>query len=240
MRILKPRYSRILLKLSGEALAGSTGYGIDTEVLRSITLGIKEAHAMGAGVAIVIGGGNILRGVGNAIVKDRVTADYMGMFATVINALALQDSIVSHGMDCRVMSALEVTGVIEPFVRARALKHLERGRVIVFAGGTGSPFFTTDTTAALRALEIGADVLIKATKVDGVYSKDPEKYPDARFYPVVDYVQALEQRLGVMDMAAVSLCRDNGLEIRVISIKDPMNLKRLLEGNEIGSVVRGG
>lgn len=230
---------RILLKLSGEALAGEQGYGIQAAALASMTSGIKDAYDAGAQIGVVIGGGNIFRGVGAAIGSDRARADQMGMLATVINALAIQEALEGQGIPARVMSALEMPRVAETFVREKAIAHLEAGRVVIFAGGTGSPFFTTDTAAALRALEIGAQVLIKATKVDGVYDKDPVKHADARFYAELDYDEALSRNLGVMDATAITLCRDNGLEIRVINIKEPGSIRALLKGEPIGSIVRG-
>ncbi len=232
------KYNRILLKLSGEALAGKSGYGIDPDILASIAGSVKEVHAIGAKMGIVIGGGNIFRGLSKQRFVDRVYADYMGMLATVINALALQGGLDALGLHCRVLSAIEVNGVVEPFIRSRAVKHLEKGRMVIFAGGTGNPFFTTDTAAALRAMEIGADVLIKATRVDGIYNKDPEVSSDAIFFKELDYDQALTENLKFMDATAISLCRDNNLEIRVVNISDPKNLRRAIEDEAIGSIVR--
>jgi uridylate kinase len=231
-------YSRILLKLSGEALAGSKGFGIDGATLSAIASPVKIAHEMGTQVGIVIGGGNIFRGINASAGSDRVNADYMGMLATVINALAFKGALEMHGLECRVQSAIEMPSVVERHVKARAVKHLEKGRVVIFAGGTGSPFFTTDTTAALRALEIGAEVLIKATKVNGIYDRDPLKEPDATFFPELDFDTVLSMNLGVMDATAISLCRENNLEVRVINIFEKENLLRLLTGQAVGSVVR--
>jgi len=231
-------YRRILLKVSGEALAGGKGFGIDEATLTSFVAPIKAAHDSGVQVGLVIGGGNIFRGISAASMVDRVSADYMGMLATVINALAFKGALVSQGVECRVMSAIPIASTAEPITSERAIRHLEKGRVVVFAGGTGSPFFTTDTTAALRALEIRADVLIKATKVNGIYDKDPMRQGDALFFPELDVDTVLALNLGVMDAAAISLCREHNLEVRVINIFERNSLARLLEGEEIGSVVR--
>jgi uridylate kinase len=232
-------YKRILLKMSGEALAGDKGSGIDPETLASMARLIKDAHAAGAQIGVVVGGGNIFRGLEATVCSDRVNADHMGMLATVINAIAMQDALSTLSVPALVMSALEMPRVVETFVRDRAVEHLENGFVVIFAGGTGCPFFTTDTTAALRALEIEADVLIKATKVDGVYDKDPVKYLDACFFPVLTYDEALQRNLCVMDLTSITLCRDNNLEIRVINIKTPGSLEGLLKGDRVGSIVRG-
>ncbi|MGO9144739.1 MAG: UMP kinase [Desulfomonilia bacterium] len=231
-------YRRILLKVSGEALAGGKGFGIDEATLTSFVAPVKAAHDSGVQVGLVIGGGNIFRGISAASMVDRVSADYMGMLATVINALAFKGALVSQGVECRVMSAIPIASMAEPIASERAIRHLEKGRVVVFAGGTGSPFFTTDTTAALRALEIRADVLIKATKVNGIYDKDPMRHGDALFFPELDFDTVLTLNLGVMDAAAISLCREHNLEVRVINIFERNSLARLLEGEEIGSVVR--
>ncbi|MBN2297941.1 MAG: UMP kinase [Deltaproteobacteria bacterium] len=231
-------YRRILLKLSGEALAGGKRYGFDPDTLHAITANVIDALDMGIQVGIVIGGGNIFRGMDAGITSDRVSADHMGMLATVINALALKGSIERQGRSSKVFSAVDMPKVAQTFVASAAIECLEKSQAVIFAGGTGCPFFTTDTTAALRALEIQADVLIKATKVNGVYDKDPVKYPDAVFYPELDYDQVLSMNLGVMDATAISLCRDNDLIIRVINIKDPENLKGLLAGRSIGSIVK--
>ncbi|MCD6571245.1 MAG: UMP kinase [Deltaproteobacteria bacterium] len=231
-------YKRILLKLSGEALAGKLGHGIDHETLSSIALSVKEVHETGTQIGVVIGGGNIFRGLSSPKFVDQVYADYMGMLATVINALALQGTLDALGSPCRTLSAIEMKGIAEPFIRRRAIKHLEKGRLVIFAGGTGNPFFTTDTAAALRAMEIGADVLIKATRVDGIYNKDPEVSSDAILFKEIDYDQALAKDLKFMDATAISLCRDNNLEIRVINISDPKTLKKAIKDEAIGSIVR--
>lgn len=231
-------YKRILLKLSGEALAGDQGFGIQTEALRSMALSVKDACDSGAQAGIVLGGGNIFRGIQAGPEQNRARADAMGMLATVINALAMQEALEGLGIPARVMSAVEMPRVVETFVREKAVEHLDAGRVVVFAGGTGNPYFTTDSAAALRALEIEADVLIKATKVDGVYDKDPLKHADALFFPELDYEDALSRNLGVMDATAIALCRENNLEIRVINIREPGSVRKLLKGEPIGSVVR--
>jgi len=231
-------YKRILLKLSGEALAGSKRFGIDKETLAGMTASVKGAINLGVQMGIVIGGGNIFRGIDAYSGSNRVNADYMGMLATVINALAFKDALEMNKVDARVLSAIEMPQVTERCTNARALKHLEKGRVVIFAGGTGNPFFTTDTNAALRALEIGAEVLIKATKVNGIYDRDPKKHRDAKFFPVLDFDTVLNLKLGVMDATAVSLCRENNLEVRVINVFDGENLSRLIRGEEVGSVVR--
>lgn len=231
-------YRRILLKLSGEALSGGSGNGIDEATLQRFVVPVKAAAARGIQVGLVIGGGNFFRGVGASSVIDRVSADHMGMLATVMNALAFRGALVNQGVACRVMSAIPMTGVAEPMATHQAVRYLEEGVVVIFAGGTGNPFFTTDTNAALRALEIRADVLIKATKVNGVYDKDPVKHEDARFFAELDFDTVLGLNLGVMDATAVSLCRDNGLEVRVINIFEQDGLSRLLDGEAVGSVVR--
>jgi uridylate kinase len=232
------KINRILLKLSGEALSGKKGYGFDPDALSLMAQSVKDACDSGAQVGVVIGGGNIFRGADALIASDRVNADTMGMLATIINALALKEALNKIGIDARVLTALEMPKVAETITRARAVEHLNAGRVVIFGGGTGNPFFTTDTNAALRALEIEADVLIKATKVDGVYDKDPEKHNDAVFLPDIDYDEALLKNLGVMDATAIALCRENNLPIRVINIKVPGNVARLVKGDTIGSVVR--
>jgi len=231
-------YKRILLKLSGEALAGERGYGFDPETLEAIASNVIDAIDMGVQVGVVIGGGNIFRGMNAKIASDRVSSDQMGMLATIMNALALKGTLEKMGRPVQVLSALGIPRVVETFVASKAIDYLDKGQAVIFAGGTGCPFFTTDTTAALRALEIQADVLIKATKVNGIYDKDPVKFPDAVFYPELDYDQVLSEKLGVMDSTAISLCRDNDLLVRVINIKDPDNLRRLLLGDEVGSKVR--
>jgi uridylate kinase len=234
----RPAYRRIVLKLSGEALAGSQGYGIDPPVLDRIGAEVREVVDLGVQLAIVIGGGNIFRGVAaSAVGMDRATADYMGMLATIINALALQDALEKAGVQTRVLSAIEMRAVAEPYIRRRAIRHLEKGRVVIFAAGTGNPFFTTDTAGALRAVEIGADAIIKATKVDGVYSADPKVDPGARRLPRLTYIEVLNQGLGVMDTTAISLCMDNKLPIVVFDLMRVGNIKRIVLGEPVGSIV---
>jgi uridylate kinase len=233
-----PVYKRVLLKLSGEALMGEQAYGIDPAVATQIATDVREIHALGVELAIVIGGGNIFRGVAaRARGMDRATADYMGMLATVINALALQDALEQHGVVTRVVAAVEMRAVAEPFIRRRAIRHLEKGRVVVFAAGTGNPYFTTDTAAALRAMEMKADVILKGTKVDGIYSADPLLDPAATRFDRISYQQVLEQRLKVMDATAISLCMDNHLPIVVFNLKTPGNIRRAIVGDPIGSLV---
>jgi uridylate kinase len=236
----KPRYRRILLKLSGEALMGQEAYGIDSQVLSDIAEEIREVHELGVEVAVVIGGGNIFRGVSGASRgMDRSTADYMGMLATVMNALALQQALEKHGITTRVQSAIDMKEVAEPYIRRRAIRHLEKGRVVIFAAGTGLPFFTTDTTAALRAVEISAEVLMKATKVDGVYATDPEKDPTAKKFQRISFTQVLQMDLKVMDATAISLARDQNMPIVVFNLKKKGNIKEVILGNPIGTVVEG-
>ncbi len=235
---MQKKIKRILLKLSGEALSGKKDYGLDPEALSLMARCVKDACDHGAQVGVVIGGGNILRGAGSSVAADRVSADTMGMLATVINALALKDALDRIGIDARVLTALEMPKVAETMTKAHAVEHLNAGRVVIFGGGTGNPFFTTDTNAALRALEIEADLLIKATKVDGVYDKDPVKHKDAVFLSDIDYNEALSKNLGIMDATAIALCRENNLPIRVINIKVPGNVAKLVRGENIGSVVR--
>ena len=233
-------YNRILLKLSGEALMGDEGYGIDPKVMKHIALQVKEVKDLGVTVAIVVGGGNIYRGIrAEEQGLDRATGDYMGMIATVMNAVALQDCLETLGMDTRVQTAVQMAQVAEPYIRRRAIRHLEKGRVVIFAGGTGNPYFTTDTTAALRAMEIGAEVILKATKVDGVYDKDPERFPDASFFPEITYLEVLNRNLRVMDATAISLCMENKLPIIVFNLKEQGNMKRVVVGERVGTVVRG-
>jgi len=233
-------YSRILLKLSGEALLGEEDYGIDAKILSRIAGEVCQVLAMGVQVGVVVGGGNIFRGAGLARAgMDRVTGDHMGMLATVINSLALQDALERMGNEARVMSALQVHDICEDYIRRRAVRHLEKGRITIFAAGTGNPFFTTDTAAALRAIEIGASVLIKATKVDGVYSADPLSNSDAQRYTRLGFDQVLADKLNVMDATAIVMCRDNGLPIRVINQNDPDSLSRLVAGEDIGTLVDG-
>lgn len=232
------RYKRILLKLSGEALMGGQEYGIDTGIVKTIASEIKEVQALGVQVAVVIGGGNIFRGVSaSAKGMDRATADYVGMLATVINALILQDALEKTGVFTRVMSAFEMKELAEPYIRRRAERHLEKERVIIFAAGTGNPYFTTDTAASLRAMEIHADVILKGTKVDGVYDKDPMRETDAKMYSKLKYIDVLKDGLKVMDTTAISLCMDNNLPIVVFNIKVPGNLKRIVLGDDIGTRV---
>ena len=234
----RPAYKRILLKLSGEALMGEQTYGIDPAVATQIAKDIKEIQGMGVETAIVIGGGNIFRGVAaSAKGMDRATADYMGMLATVINALALQDALEQQDVVTRVVTAIEMRAVAEPFIRRRAIRHLEKKRVIVFGAGTGNPYFSTDTAAALRAMEIKADVIMKATKVDGIYDADPMVKRDAVRYDRISYQQVLEKGLKVMDSTAISLCMDNNLPIVVFNLKTPGNIKRAITGEPIGSLV---
>jgi len=234
-----PAYQRILLKLSGEALMGEQQFGIDPAVTTQIAKDIREIQELGVQTAVVIGGGNLFRGlVASAKGMDRATADYMGMLATVINALALQDALEHHGVPTRVASAIEMRAVAEPFIRRRAVRHLEKGRVVVFAAGTGNPYFTTDTAAALRAMEMKADVILKATKVDGIYTADPMKNPDATKYDEISYLKVLEQGLGVMDATAISLCMDNKLPIVVFNLKTGGNIRRVVMGEPVGSTVR--
>jgi uridylate kinase len=234
-----PAYRRVLVKLSGEALMGGQSYGIDRTVAGQIATEIREIKALGVELAIVIGGGNIFRGVAaSAAGMDRAQADYMGMLATVINALALQDALEDEGVVTRVLTAIEMQSVAEPFIRRRAIRHLEKGRVVVFAGGTGNPYFTTDTAAALRAMEIKAEVILKATKVDGIYSADPVTDPSATKFDSLSYLEVLERRLKVMDATAISLCMDNKLPIIVFNLREPGNMKRAILGGAIGTTVR--
>ena len=231
-------YRRILLKLSGEALMGEEDYGIDPKVLGRLAREVIEAQSAGAEVALVIGGGNIFRGAGLAAAgMDRVTGDHMGMLATVINALAMQDALEKLGGKARVMSALKINDVCEDYIRRRAIRHLEKGRLVIFAAGTGNPFFTTDSGAALRAIEIGADLLLKATKVDGVYDRDPKKHADATRYERLTYDEVLARDLQVMDTAAFALCRDSELPLRIFDMAQPGTLLRILQGEAVGTLV---
>ena len=235
---MTPSFKRILLKLSGEALMGELPYGADPARIASIAEQVKTVADRGVEVAIVVGGGNIYRGLeGAAAGMDRATGDYMGMLATVINALALQDAIEKGGVPTRVLSAIEMRAVSEPYIRRRAIRHLEKGRVVVFAAGTGNPFFTTDTAGALRAVEIGADVILKATKVDGVYTADPARDASAVKLPHVSYIEALNRGLAVMDSTAISLCMDNKLPIVVFDLAQRGNIRRIVMGEPVGSVV---
>jgi uridylate kinase len=233
-----PKYNRVLLKLSGEALMGTKGFGIDPEVVISIAGEIKDVHDQGVQIGIVIGGGNIFRGLAaSAQGFDRVSADHMGMLATVINALALQDALEKMSVHTRVQSAIEMNQVAETFIRRRAIRHFEKGRVVIFAAGTGNPYFSTDTTAALRANEIKAKVILKATKVDGIYDADPVKVKDAKFYPEISYIDVLTQQLAVMDTTAISLCMNNKLPIIVFNMLTKGNIRRVIMGEKIGSLV---
>jgi len=235
----KPVYKRVVLKMSGEVLQGKQGYGIDPEVTRSIAEEMRDVKKLGVEIAIVIGGGNIYRGStleGQGV--DRTTADYMGMLATVINGLALQDSLEKAGVFTRVQTAIDMQELAEPYIRRKAIRHLEKGRVVIFVAGTGNPYFSTDTAASLRAIEIGADVILKATKVDGVYSADPKKDKSAKKFKSLKYLQVLKKGLKVMDATAVSLCMDNKLPIIVFDLTAKGNIKRVLLGEKIGTIVR--
>jgi uridylate kinase len=233
------KLTRVLLKLSGEALSGGPdGKSVEPETLAAISEELAEVRALGCEIGIVIGGGNIFRGLkGSANGMDRTAADHMGMLATVINGIALQDALEKAGVDTRVMSALDIEAVCEPYIRRRAVRHLEKGRVVIFVAGTGNPYFSTDTAAALRAMEIRADALCKATKVDGIYDKDPTKYDDATMVPRLSYDRFLMDRVGVMDATAVALCRDNNLPIRVFQLAQRGNIKRVVMGADVGSLV---
>jgi uridylate kinase len=231
-------FTRVMLKLSGEMLVGEQSMGIQPTVIARFAAEIEEVHNTGVQIALVIGGGNIFRGLAGASRgMDRANADYMGMLATVINGLALQDALEARGVHTRVMSAISVDEICEPYIRRRAMRHLEKGRVVIFAGGTGNPYFTTDTAAALRAAEIQADVILKATKVDGVYDRDPLEYPDAIRFDQVSYMEVLQRGLKVMDSTAISLCMDNGIPIIIFNLNEPGNIKRVLQGEEIGTRV---
>ncbi|MFC1643884.1 UMP kinase [Candidatus Omnitrophota bacterium] len=232
------KYKRVVLKISGEALMGNLGFGIDPKVNASIAAQIKEINRGGTEIAIVIGGGNIFRGLTGATKgMDRSTADYMGMLATMLNGLALQDALEKTGVHTRVLTAIEMRELAEPYIRRRAIRHLQKGRVVIFVCGTGNPYFTTDTAAALRATEIGADIILKATKVDGVYSKDPVKCKNAKKFDKLDYLEVLKKKLKVMDATAVSLCMDNNLPIVVFNIKKSGNIKRAVSGQKIGTII---
>jgi uridylate kinase len=234
----RPTYRRVLLKLSGEALVGRGGYGIDPAILDQIAREVMIAAELGVEIGIVVGGGNIFRGLSaSARGMDRASADYMGMLATVMNAVALCDALEKHNVVTRVLSAITISELAEPYIRRRALRHLEKGRVVIFAAGTGNPFFTTDTAAALRAMEIGAEVLLKATKVAGVYDKDPAKHSDARLYHRVSFTEALEKDLKVMDATAFALCRDNNLPIVVFDMNQPGNIREVVRGADIGTLI---
>jgi len=232
------KYSKILIKLSGEALAGTREFGLDADTLQFIANEIQSLKSLGVDVAIVVGGGNIFRGIqGSASGMDRTTGDHMGMLATTINALALQDALERNDIDTRLQSAIPMEKVVEPYIRRRAVRHLEKGRVVIFASGTGNPYFSTDTAAALRAMEVEADVLVKATKVDFIYDKDPKKYPDAKKYERLSYIDVLNKGLGVMDSTATSLCMDNKLPIVVMNLQEKGALARLVKGEKVGTIV---
>ncbi|MFM8269107.1 MAG: UMP kinase [Pseudomonadota bacterium] len=235
----KPRYQRVLLKLSGEALAGDKAFGISPDVIDRIAKEIRSVHELGVQVAIVIGGGNIFRGIaGTAQGMDRATSDYMGMLATVLNSLALQDCLEKLDVYTRVMSAIEMHELCEPYIRRRAVRHLEKNRVVIFAAGTGNPYFTTDTAASLRAMEVNAEVIMKATKVDGVFDDDPVTNPKAKLFKRLDYLDVLKNNLKVMDSTAISLCMDNSLPLLVFNLNTPGNFKRVILGEDIGTIVR--
>jgi uridylate kinase len=234
------KYRRVLLKLSGEALMGGEDYGIDPKVIRGMARDIIEAQQAGAQIGVVIGGGNIFRGAGLAAAgMDRVTGDHMGMLATVINSLAMQDAIEQMGASARVMSAIKINEVCEDYIRRRAVRHLEKGRIAIFAAGTGNPFFTTDSAAALRATEIGAELLLKATKVDGIYDADPKKHKDAKRFEHLTYDEVIQRNLQVMDTAAFALCRDNHVPLRIYDMMQPGALMRILRGEPLGTLVHG-
>jgi len=235
----KFKYKRILLKLSGEALTNSLQYGIDPEVMASIAKQVRELSDEGVEIAIVVGGGNIFRGIAaSAAGMDRATADYIGMLATVMNSLALQDALEKEGVVTRVQTAISMHQVAEPYIRRRAIRHLEKGRVVIFAAGTGNPYFSTDTAAALRAVEIGAEAILKATKVDGIYDSDPKINPKAKKFPELSYIDVLNKGLRVMDATAISLCMDNNLPIIIFNLAQPGNIKRILEGEKMGTIVQ--
>lgn len=234
----EPKYRRVLLKLSGEALAGERGFGIDPPVVNRLTEQVRSVHEMGVDLGLVIGGGNIVRGaIASKRGMDRVTADYMGMLATIINALALQDLLERKGVDTRVMTAIRMDELAEPYIRRRALRHLEKGRVVIFAGGTGNPYFSTDTAAVLRAIEIDADVVIKGTKVKGVYTADPVTDPNAEFIPAISFQEVVAQELAVMDAPAVSLCKENGVPIIVLDLEDTGAVTAAIRGERVGTLV---
>ena len=235
---MEPKYKRVLLKLSGEALAGDGRFGIDyDDTVLTICRSIKECVDLGVEVAIVVGGGNIWRGRSSGKM-DRTRADYMGMLATVINALAIGDALESLGLDVRVQTAISMTAIAEPYIRNRAVRHLEKGRVVIFGCGVGSPFFSTDTASSLRAAEIGADIILKATLVDGVYDKDPHKFPDAVRYKELSFTEMLEKDLGAMDLTAAAMCKDNHIPVMVFSLEDPANIVRAVCGEDVGTIVK--
>ncbi|HVZ15876.1 MAG TPA: UMP kinase [Terriglobales bacterium] len=234
----EPVFKRILLKLSGEALAAQQGFGVDPQRIHEVAAELKEVHDLGAQIAIVVGGGNFFRGVAiQAKEMDRVSADHMGMLATVINALALQDALEKQGVYTRVQSAIEMNQVAEPFIRRRAMRHLEKGRIVIFAGGTGNPYFSTDTAASLRAMEIKADAILKATKVDGIYDADPVLVKDATKFETISYLEVLKRGLKVMDSTAISLCKDNNLPIIIFNLNKRGNIQRVVMGEKVGSLV---
>jgi uridylate kinase len=233
-----PHYKRILLKLSGEALMGTMDYGIDARILKQYAEEIKTIHELGVQIGIVIGGGNIYRGIENSTDGiDKVTGDHMGMLATVINALALQNTLEHHGMYTRCQTAIDMARIAEPYIRRRAVRHLEKNRIVIFAAGTGNPYFTTDTAAVLRGIEIEADIIIKGTRVNGIYDSDPEKNPDAKHYPKINYDDVIRKNLKVMDMTAITLCKENKLPIGVFNMNVRNNLKRMIFGEHVGSTV---
>ena len=233
-----PKYQRIVLKLSGESLMGSMDYGIDARILKQYAEEIKTIHELGVQIGIVIGGGNIYRGIENSTDGiDKVTGDHMGMLATVINALALQNTLEHHGMYTRCQTAIDMARIAEPYIRRRAVRHLEKNRIVIFAAGTGNPYFTTDTAAVLRGIEIEADIIIKGTRVDGIYDSDPEKNPDAKHYPMINYDDVFRKNLKVMDMTAITLCKENTLPIGVFNMNVRNNLKRMIFGEHVGSTV---
>jgi uridylate kinase len=234
-----PKYQRVLLKISGEVLAGDQGYGIDPKVIDAVSTEIKDIHDLGVEVAVVIGGGNIFRGLAaSAGGMERSSADYMGMLATVLNALALQNALERKGVFTRVQSAIEMRQLAESYIRRRAIRHLEKKRVVIFAGGTGNPYFSTDTAAALRAMEVGAQVILKGTKVDGIYDADPMKHPKAKRYDELTFFQVIEKDLRVMDSTAVTLCMDHSLPLIVFNLKETGNIKRIILGQKVGTIVR--
>ena len=235
----KPRYKRVLLKLSGEALGPESGYGIDSQVVSEIADELKDVSEIGIELAIVVGGGNIFRGLSAPKGMDRATADYMGMLATVMNAMALQDALEQKGAYTRVQNALEINEITEPYIRRRATRHLEKGRIVIFAAGTGNPFFTTDTAASLRAVEVDAEVIFKATKVDGVFDSDPVKNKNAKKFEKLSYIEVLQKGLKVMDSTATSLCMDNKMPIVVFNMKEKGNIRKALTGEKIGTLVSG-
>jgi len=237
----EPTYNRIVLKLSGESFQGPQGFGIDAETVHSIARDVKEVYDLRVQMAIIVGGGNIFRGTRQKSLSiDRATGDYMGMLSTVINGLALQDALEKQGVFTRLQSAIEMHQVAEPFIRRRAMRHLEKGRVVIFAAGTGNPYFSTDTAAALRAMEIKANVILKATRVDGIYDADPEKVPDAKMFDRITYLDVIQKGLAVMDSTAISLCMDNRMPIIIFNMNTPGNIRRVVMGEKVGSIVTAG